>query len=204
MYVVNNKGGTYYYLFLHTLCLAVCIIIWRKLLKEYNNSPTVVAIWSLGSGSFVIFLAYIFLPVWLGKDQDVSNNFEALKHLIGVWFMVTIAYSCNYAILAWATFKSSISVVAIYASARPVLTTILSLLNAESDSSLDIILSSIFLVMVLFGLLVISYGKKVERYKKTLKEEEKATPARRLTFKNATKIVEVVSDKPLSYVKVGS
>jgi hypothetical protein len=87
------------------------------------------------------------------------GNFLALGNIIGVLYTVVIANVCSLAIMAWCIRRSSISIVAIYVSARP---GFIVLINAMSYNG-DFWLISFFTFLVAIGLITASISKKNEK-----------------------------------------
>ena len=155
------------FLFISSMSQASGVIIWRKLLVENDLSPLIVSTWSLFFGTIFMFCAFLLKPFWYPWKEihSVSTQLHGCSSILSCCFIIMLGYGITYSILTWATHKSSISIVALYASARPLFTVILSFIIVQQDlwkTSIDALL----LTIVLFGLLVSSYSKREEKIKK--------------------------------------
>lgn len=150
------------FLLLHSLFLCFGIIVWRKLVNDFNHSSLVVATWSVTAGSLFMVVGYFTQPYWYALEINATQDLAAVVKIPGITFMIVLAYSCNYSILAWATYMSNISIVALYASARPIFTTVLSYFIHKLPVY-EILISCSLLVVDLTGLLVTCYSKRMEK-----------------------------------------
>ena len=83
-----------------------------------------------------------------------------------------LGYAVTYGLMTWATHKSSISIVALYAAARPLFTVTLSFI-INKDTLLNTSLSISLLFIVLVGLLASSYSKKKAKQAKREQNRDK-------------------------------
>ncbi|CAG9326154.1 unnamed protein product [Blepharisma stoltei] len=169
-------------LMIHAIALAVGLLLWRKLLKIYKHPPLVVSTWAVGTGTICMIFAYLSQELWWIVPPDFENDISQSYHIFGVIVTISVAYACNYGILAWATRRSAISVVALYASARPLFTETLSFIISRHYTTIEMIISSILMVMVLCGLLLNSYSKKKEKGSIIRKQYQKTEGKLRTIF----------------------
>lgn len=168
---VTNTVGLISLLF-HAIGLAAGLVLWRNLLKVSRHSPLIIATWACSMGTLLWSIMYATQFYWLEKEPDIAVDLDAISHIVGIVFVISVAYACNFVILAWAARRSSVSILALYASVRPLCTLIVSFFVSETYSTLDVIVSCILLLMVLSGLLINTYSKKKEM-KSMLKKQEK-------------------------------
>ncbi|OMJ92727.1 hypothetical protein SteCoe_4477 [Stentor coeruleus] len=176
----TSEVGTIYkptcFLFISSLSNATAVIIWRKLLVEYKLSSLIVTAWSLIVGSIFMIIAYILEPYWFNQVafHDLTTSLKGCLDILACCFTIMLGYGITYAILTWATHKSSISIVALYASARPLFTVVLSFI-INKDKPWITATSVILLGIIFYGLILSSYSKKKEKNAKLnqkIKEKE--------------------------------
>lgn len=167
-----------FFLFISSLCNAWAVIIWKKLLVDYKLSPLIVSTWSLVVGSLFMFTAFMIKPYWFPwkEVQPLSTQLHGCGKILSCCFIIMLGYAITYSILTWATHKSSISIVALYASARPLFTVILSFIINTQDMWITFASVSL-LVLVLFGLILSSHSKRVEK-KARIDAKKQETKAR--------------------------
>jgi drug/metabolite transporter (DMT)-like permease len=162
------------FLFISSICNASGIILWRKLLLDYGLSSVVVATWSLLVGTVFMTISYILEPYWFNQVafHDLGTSLNGCKEIMFCCFVIMLGYAVTYGLMTWATHKSSISIVALYAAARPLFTVALSFI-INKDKLLNTFLSAFFLFIVLIGLLASSYSKKKAKQAKREESREK-------------------------------
>jgi len=150
-----------------SICNASGILIQRKLLKEMELPPSLVATGTLIFGQLFMTVALLTKPLWGETDYAVNyTSLLALEHLVAIVFLISMAYAAHFGIMAWCTSKSSISIVAIYASARPFFTCLISFILDVSVDPWTSTLGMGFLVICFTGLIIGSISKKQEKSKK--------------------------------------
>lgn len=152
---------------LQAICNASGILIQRKLLKEMKLPPSLVATGTLLSGQFFMTVALVMKPIWAGTEYEVNyTSFLAMENLVAITFVISMAYAAHFSIMAWCTSKSSISIVAIYASARPFFTILIGFILDVSTNPWTSTLGLGFALICFTGLLIGSISKKKEKSQK--------------------------------------
>lgn len=95
---------------------------------------------------------------------SLGTNVSGGVHLVTVCWVIIIAYTCTYSIMAWCIFNSSISFVALYASARPLFTVIIVLIQGKL--SFQQLFNIVFLIITFAGLFITTLSKKFEKKQK--------------------------------------
>ena len=155
------------FLFSSSVSNAIGVIIWRLILAKSNISPTVVTCWGLTVATVFMIGAYMTEPFWWVEDKSTPEaafwvSFVGCGDVLNCCFLVMLGYSVTNLTMAWATHRSSISIVALYTSARPIFTVILSFIIHSQSLKASIIPLTFFLI-VLAGLLLSTYIKKKEK-----------------------------------------
>ena len=158
------------FLFISSISQASMFVIWKKLLVDNGHSPLIVATWSVVVGNLCMFFSYLLKPLWYPWKEihSVTTQLHGCSHIVSICFIIMLAYSVNYSILTWVIHKSSISMVALYVSARPVFTAIISFVIADQENW-KITVNAILIVFVLFGLLTSSHSKRQQKAMRTNK-----------------------------------
>lgn len=178
IFVKSQSVGMIYkpvtFLFISSICNASGIILWRKLLLDYGLSSVVVATWSLVVGTFFMIISYILEPYWFNQVafHELTVSLYGCQQIIFCCFVIMLGYAVTYGLMTWATHKSSISIVALYAAARPLFTVTLSFI-INKDTLLNTSLSISLLCIVLVGLLASSYSKKKAKQAKREQNRDK-------------------------------
>jgi drug/metabolite transporter (DMT)-like permease len=156
----------FFFLFFSSVSNAIGIIIWRFLMVKSCLSPTVVTTWSLTVASVFMTIAFFTEPFWWMDFQDTRETFkdsvQGCALIINCCFLIMLGYALSYLTMAWATRRASISLVALYTSARPIFTVVQSFI-IHQDSFEHSTIACLFFLLVLLGLLLSSYSKKKEK-----------------------------------------
>jgi drug/metabolite transporter (DMT)-like permease len=168
---ITTRGNSYFYGDIFMVASAICnasgILIQRKLLKEMKLPPSLVATGTLISGQLFMTVALVTKPIWGETEYAVNyTSLLALEHLVAITFVISMAYAAHFGIMAWCTSKSSISIVAIYASARPFFTCIISFILDVTIDPWTSTLGMGFVVICFTGLIIGSISKKQEKSQK--------------------------------------
>lgn len=158
-------------LFLSSVFNAAGIVIWRILLQNTVLSPGVVATWSLIVGTICMLVAFILEPIMLHQPlgESIYNSIAGSFEIPFCSLTIMVGYAINYSFLAWATHKSSISIVALYASARPIFTIAISFIIDNTWNTALNIINCFLLAIVICGILITSYSKKIDKVQKLAK-----------------------------------
>ena len=114
-----------------------------------------------------MLIAFVIKPFWFPwtEVKSLSTQINGCEKIMSCCFTIMLGYGITFAILTWATHKSSISIVALYASARPLFTVVLSFIINKKElwvTGVDVSL----LILVLFGLITSSHSKRKEKQAK--------------------------------------
>jgi drug/metabolite transporter (DMT)-like permease len=191
------------FLFLSSLSNSCAVIIWKKLLIENKVTPLIVSTWSLLVGSIFMLIAFSVRPYWYPWKtvNSLSQQFYGCYQILSCCFIIMLGYCVTYCILIWATRKSSISIVAIYASARPIFTVVLSFM-VNQQMFLDILVSTLLLTLVLLGLCFASQSKRIEKKGRLVAQRNDFRKKLEFDFKRIPVGSEKPCDSPPNYIKI--
>jgi drug/metabolite transporter (DMT)-like permease len=185
---------------LATFCLLISsassasvVFIWKKLVIQEEVSVLVCTFWTLASGAAFMVFCCCLKQFWYWSDSySISSSFQGLSGIVSCLFLVALGYAVTFAILTWATQKSSISTIALYPTTRPIFTVFLSLVL---DGGFDFIDLLIFFCsfFVIGGLLLAAFSKEMER-RTTRDEKREAKKARLKDELNVNVVKEVGFD----------
>jgi drug/metabolite transporter (DMT)-like permease len=182
------------FLFISSLSNATGVLIWRILFRNKEISSLVVTTWSMVFGSIFMLAAYLLEPYWLPSNipiafHSVSRSLEGCQKIMSCCFVIMLGYGTTYAIMTWATRKSSISIVALYASARPMFTVVLSFI-IKTDDPITTSASVGLFTVVLCGLVLSSYSKREDKQAIRLDLRENKKKSLLATFEMPVKPID--------------
>ena len=169
------------YLVLHVICMASNVLVWRKLFKDTKLLPLHMTWLSFLVATPTMLLVLVFEFILYPSYPSLSDSLEATPKMLGLIYCITIAYSINYAVMAWCVRHSAITIVSIYVSARPAFTSIISIVLDHEDMS---ILQGLCVATTFLGLLIATLGKKLE--KKKVEADELRTQTARLRLNSVS------------------
>ena len=204
--LINTKNSPKTYwanlmLFISSLCTASAVFFWKKLVMTSEIPVLIVTFWTLSSGSIFMLISFTLKPFWYfwSSSPSLISSISGLSTIISCLFIVTLGYSVTYAIMIWATQKSVISTIALYPSARPIFTVILSVFISEDSWEIDF-LSIVLILFILTGLLLTAFSKDVEwKNKKDFAREAKKT---KLKNELSYQAIEVQQTNSAKYYKL--
>mmetsp|Transcript_32543 Transcript_32543/g.32270 ORF Transcript_32543/g.32270 Transcript_32543/m.32270 type:complete len:248 (+) Transcript_32543:371-1114(+) len=194
--------GGLFSLMTHSFGLAIGLVIWRNVLKVSKQSPLIVATWAVGTGTICMMITYTQQEYFWARPIDIVKDLNGLKEIVGAVTVISMAYTCNYVILAWAARKSSISILALYASVRPIFTELASFIVTGSYTAIEVVISCILLVIVLTGLLITTYSKKKEKKSILRRQDEKIEGRLQSNFENFAPEYQPSAKSPPVYKKL--
>jgi len=156
------------FLLLHVACMASNIIVWRKLFNKHGLLPLHMTWLSFLVATPTMFLVLVFELMLYPNFPHVKASFQAIPDMLGLIYAITVAYTINYAIMAWCIRHSAITIVSvsttqIYVSARPALTSIISIIIDRDQKA---IFQGLCVAVTFGGLLIATLSKKSEKRQK--------------------------------------
>lgn len=175
------------FLTISSLSSASAVLIWKRLVIREEVPILICAFWSLLSGSVIMLISYALKPLWCfwSASHSLASSLSGLPTIISCFFIVFSGYSITYSILFWAIQKSSLSTVALYPSARPIFTVLLSLI-IHPNSFIEPLWVLFSICLVLTGLLLAAFSKEMER--KSTKDQRRE--AKKASLKNELNITQ--------------
>lgn len=154
------------FLLLHVLGMASNVLVWKKLFNEHKLLPLHMTWLSFLVATPTMLLVLVFeFMLYPTRYPNLNDSFLAIPDMLGLIYAITVAYTINYAIMAWCIHHSAITIVSvrltqIYVSARPALTSIISIVILRDRES---IFQGLCVAVTFVGLLISTLGKKSEK-----------------------------------------
>ena len=170
---------------------------------ENSIPPLIVSTWSLVVGALCMVIAFCIKPYWYPWKtvQPLDVQFYGCGKILSCCFIVMLGYGITFHILMWATHKSSISIVALYASARPLFTVILSFIINKENTGITF-MAVMLLILVLSGLVASSYSKKKEKKARLDAKRQETKNRLEIDFKRMPMGPGVSYEQPPRYIKL--
>jgi len=101
------------YLVLHVLGMASNVLVWRKLFNDYHLLPFHMTWLSFLIATPTMFVVLVFELMLYPHFPHVDVSFQAIPDMLGLIYAITVAYTINYAVMAWCIRHSAITIVSV-------------------------------------------------------------------------------------------
>lgn len=156
------------YLVLHVIAMASNVLVWRKLFNDYGMKPLQMTWLSFLVATPTMFVVLLIELSLYPQFPPAPDSFNAIPDMLGLIYIITVAYTINYSIMAWCIRHSAITIVSvlviqIYVSARPMLTTFISIMIHQNVQS---VFQGMCVTATFAGLVIATIEKKREKRQK--------------------------------------